>query len=835
MFKNYLIIAWRNIVKNGVFSAINIFGLAVGLMSCILIMLFVKEETGFDRWLKDNERLARIHTEYTMPNQPAFLTVRSAGRMMPALRDFASTEVETGTRIIQYGTTVQHQGEGFSEQASIVDGSFFDVFALPFTHGDISTSFSQPMDLVITEEMAIKYFGKTNVIGEMMTFCCVGANPTTLKVTGVLKDLPDASHLDINFLLYLNPAMFGENDNVLNTWTSVNVYSYFKLREGVSIAQFQQRISYWLNNESPLVETAKNFLGDDANERQVTDFLKLKVMAVPDLHLRAKEDAGNMGDLTPMGDQQMIYTFTLVAGLILLIACINFMNLSTAKASRRAKEVAMRKVLGASRLQVAVQFLSEAVALVFIALLFAVAAAEIVLPFYNDIIGKNLQLLLFRDPTLLIVLFIVATLVGIGAGLYPAIYLSKFMPGHILKASKSSESQSSSKLRTGLVVGQFATSIILVISTLVVYGQTQYSNSADVGYQYNDKLILSLRMSGSNRDGIKQELLSLPEVTSVAFSSESPTQDNENNTQFALVESNQHGEKTEPIVFNYHHMDYGFFESYGVSPIAGRLFSENYGTDKLTRPAEGSEGMAKGAVILNKAAALKLGFPDAEFAVGKTLISEQRELTVIGVIPDIHFRSIKFGIRASVFLLDDRRFNVANIAFSTNDVPGLLGKVNAIWKQNVPLQPINLQFLSEMMAAQYQDEATTAQLLLVFSVLAILVSCLGLYGLSAFTVERRTKEIGLRKVMGANIMQIVKLLIWQFSKPVVLANVIAWPIAAYLMNNWLQNFPYRIEQWYLLPICLLVGFLSLSVAWLTVGGNAARVARKNPIHALRYE
>ena len=622
MFKNYLIIAWRNIIKNGVFSAINIFGLAVGLMSCILIMLFVKEESGFDSWIKDSERLARLHTEYTMPNQPAFLTVRSAGRMMAAIRDFASTEVETGTRLIQYGTTVQHHGEGFSEQATMVDGSFFDVFPLPFAHGDIATSFSQPMNLVITEEMANKYFGKTNVIGETMTFCCVGPDPATLKITGVLKDLPDNTHLDLNFLLYLNPTLFGENDNVLNTWTSLNVYTYFKLRQGVSLEQFQERVTYWLNNESPMVEMTKQFLGEAAANKPVTDFLKLKAMAVLDLHLRAKEHAGNLGDLTPMGDKQMIKTFTIVAVLILLIACINFMNLSTAKASKRAKEVAMRKVLGASRLQVASQFLSEAVAIVFIALLFAVAAAEVALPFYNEIIGKDLQLLLFSDPYLLIVLFLVATFVGVGAGLYPAIYLSKFMPGHILKASKSSESQGSSKLRTGLVVGQFATSIILVISTLVVYGQTLYSNSVDVGYQYDNKLVLNTRMSGNNRDSIKQELLNLPEVTTVAFSSEAPTQDNENNTQFSLVEPNQQGQKVEPIVFNYHNMDYGFFESYGVQPLAGRLFDEAYGTDRFQALPEGQEGMAKASIILNKAAAQKLGFPDVEQAIGKTLIQK---------------------------------------------------------------------------------------------------------------------------------------------------------------------------------------------------------------------
>ena len=835
MFKNYLITAWRNIVKNGLFSVINIFGLAIGLMSCILIMLFVREESGYDLWLKDSDRLARLHTEYTMPNQPAFLTVRSAGRMMEAIRDFAPNEVETGVRVIRYGTTVQKDGDAFTEQGAMVDPSFFSVFDLPFAHGDIATSFAKPMDLVITEEMAMKYFGRTDVVGETMTFCCMNDQATTLAITGVINDFPSNTHLDMSFIAYLNPVLFENDNNVLHTWTSVNVYTYFKMNPGVQLSQLQERVTYWLNNESPLIDIAKNFLGEEAQQRPVTDFLKLKLMSVPDLHLHAKVDAGNMGDMSPMGDARMIKTFTVVALLVLVIACINFMNLSTAKASKRAKEVAMRKVLGASRAQVAMQFLSEAVTLVLIALLFAVAAAELVLPFYNDIIGKDLKLELLNDPQMLLTLIGIAVVVGLGAGIYPALYLSRFMPGHILKASKSSESAGSSKLRTGLVVAQFSTSIVLVIATVVVYGQTLYSNSVDVGYTYDDKLILNVRAARGSHDSLKQQLLALPEVNAVTFSSEAPTQDNENNNQFDLVEPGENGDKIDPVLLNYHHMDYGFFESYQITPLAGRLFDENYGTDAIQPLPEDSDEIGRASIILNRTATQKLGFTNPELAVGKTLAAGRYQYTIIGVIPDIHYRSIKFGIRASVYMLNPERNRVANIAFDSTNVPALMEKVQQIWKDNVPMQPIDLQFLSEMMSAQYRDETTTAQLFLAFSVLAIIVACLGLYGLSAFTVERRTKEIGIRKVMGATVTDIVKLLIWQFSKPVMLANLIAWPIAVYAMMQWLQAFPYRIDSWYFLPICLTVGALSIAIAWTTVGGNAARVARRNPSFSLRYE
>ena len=767
MFHNYLITAWRNIIKNGIFSVINIFGLAIGLMSCILIMLFVRQETGFDTWLKDHDRLVRMHTAYSIPNQEPFDTVRSAGSMMPAIRDYAKNEIETGVRFIQFDMTVRQNEDAFPEQFTMVDGSFFNLFDLPFIHGSKESSFNKPMDLVITEELAYKYFGKSDVIGETLTVCCVQDNTATLTITGVMKDLPDETHLNTDMIVYLQPALFSEDDGVLNTWTSLNVYTYFKLNPGVSPENLQERLTYWMNNESPLVAMVVNILGDQTNGKQVTDFVKQKIMPVADLHLEAKSQAGNSGDLTPMGDSEMITTFIVVAGLVLLIACINFMNLSTAKASKRSREVAMRKVLGASRTQVAIQFLGEAIGLVLLSLLFALVAVELVLPLYNEVLGKELTLGLLDDPSLLLTLIGLAVLVGIGAGIYPALYLSRFLPGQILKSSKSVESKSSTKFRSILVVFQFATSIILVISTLVVYGQTIFSNNMEVGYESDNKLVLSIRNTGDNLASLKQELLNLPEVTSVVYSSEAPSQDNENNSNFKLLEPHANGGANEAELVNYHNMGFGFFEAYKVTPIAGRLFDENFGSDTIQSVAEGEVG--KSSVILNRSALKKFGFSNADEAIGKTLQSNirgQQHLTIIGVIPDIYFRSIKFGVRASVYTLNPERFRVANISFKTNNVPKLISTIEGVWKSNVPMQPINMQFLSEMMAAQYQDELTTAQLFFVFSMIAVLVACLGLYGLSAFTVERRTKEIGIRKVMGASVKDIVTLLIWQFSKPV---------------------------------------------------------------------
>jgi len=827
MFKNYLMTAWRNIINNGLFSVINILGLALGLMSCILISLFVREEMAYDKWLNDSDRVVRMHSAYYTAGAPPFLTVRSAGKMMPAVRDYASAEVEAAARIIGFSASVIQQQDVTAEEVSLVDPDFFELFDLPFVYGSKETSFTKPFDLVITEEMAIKYFGKTDVIGQTLTLCCAGPQPSELTVTGVIKNLPKASHLNTELIVYVLPAII-ENNPGLNSWSNVNVFTYFKMREGVSIEDFQERLTYWVDNES-------RFKEDFPADQRVSDSIKHKLMALEDLHLHAKKDAGNLGDLQPMGSATMIASFMFIAGLILLIACINFMNLATARASQRAREVAMRKVLGASRGQVMIQFLGEAVALVFISLLVALVLVELILPVYNQVLNSELKLALFSDFELLATVLLVGLVVGLGAGIYPAMHLSKFLPGHILKSNKSTESGRTTIFRTFLVVFQFSASIALVISTVVIYSQTHYAQSVDVGYSSDNKMVLDLRGAQDKRESLRQELLNLPEISSVVFSSEAPTQDNENNRYFTLLDSGE--SSSEGQLLNYHNMGYGFFEAYNVKPIAGRLFDEKFGTDEITTIEDGQPA-GKSSIILNQSALAKFGFSSAQEAIGKTIeadIRGQQHFEVIGVVPDIYFRSIKFGVRPTAYTLNPLRFYVASLTVNTQNPAQLSAQIGQIWKQYAPLNPMSLQFLDSMMQAQYNDEKVQSRLFSAFSVLAIIIACLGLYGLAAYTTERRTKEIGIRKVMGARVRDIVKLLVWQFSKPVLIANLVAWPIATLAMLNWLENFSYRIDSLWLIPICFSVGFLLLLMAWITVGGNAANVARANPIKSLRQD
>lgn len=829
MFRNYLLTAWRNIIKNGVFSAINILGLALGLMSCILIILFVREETGYDKWIPNSDRVVRMHSAYYNPSSPPFLTVRSAGKMMEAVRDYANNEVEDGVRLIPFGVSIIKDQDAIAEQITLVDPSFFDIFDLPFLKGSKEASFNKPFDLVISEEMAIKYYGRTDVIGETMSICCFGPDVTEMTVTGVIENLPQASHFDLDLIVYVLPAVI-ENNPGLNSWTSVNVYTYFKMREGVSINELQQRLTYWVDNESPFIDGQ----GEMLPGQKVSDNMKHKLMALEDLHLHAKTDAGNMGDLKPMGDASMITTFTSVAFLILLIACINFMNLATARAGQRAREVAMRKVLGASRKQVTIQFLGEAVAIVFVALLIALVLVELVLPFYNQSLNMNMELSLFTDIELLSFIVFIGVFVGLGAGLYPALYLSKFLPGHILKSNKSTESGRTAGFRTLLVVFQFSASIALVICTAVIYAQTRYAQNVDVGYTSENKMVLNIRGAGENLNSLKQELLNLSEISSVVYSSEAPTQDNENNRHFKLLGG---GENSEAQLLNYHNMGFGFFQAYDVKPLAGRLFDQQFGSDQMQQVAEG-QSAGNASVILNQTALSKFGFDNAQQAIGKTLkvdMGGQQNLEIIGVIPDIYFRSIKFGVRPTAYLSSPASFSVASLTYSTANPTALRSNIERIWKKHAPMQPINLQFLDSMMEAQYNDEQIQTQLFSVFSLLAIVIACLGLFGLAAFSTERRTKEIGIRKVMGARVRDIVALLIWQFSKPVVIANLVAWPVATIAMLSWLENFSYRIDAIWLVPICLVASTVLLLIAWATVGGNAATVARRNPIIALRHE
>ncbi len=837
MLKNYLRTALSHVLKNRLFTMINVFGLAIGLMSCILIMLFVRNELTYDRFIPDGEQVVRLHSGFHPPGRPPFITVRSAGRMKDAILSYAPTEVEAGVRLFVSETTVIRDNEAFNQGIVFADGSFFDVFALPFVHGSRETSFQNAGDLVVTEETALRHFGRTDVIGETLTTCCISNENTDYRISGVIKNIPQASHMRLDMLVHMDPAWFAPFPNILDTWTSVNVFTYFKLKEGVTAAQLKERVYSWLDNESPFK--------DDERLQGVapSSVVKPNVMPLLDLHLKARNEAGTIGDIGPMGDYDLVITFIIVAALILVIASINFMNLSTAKASKRAREVALRKVMGATRTQVAWQFLGEAVAIAFVALIVALVGVELSLPLYNEAIGAELSLDIFSDLPVLAGLFAGAVVTGLVSGSYPALYLSRFLPARILKSNKSSENGGQVGFRSMLVVFQFAISIGLVICTAVVYGQTIYARSLDVGYSYDGKLALTSMESAPSleqSETIRRALNQLPGVENVVLSSEVPSQDNENNTGFTRVSGVDAAADNQQVILNYHTVGFGFLEAYDIKPIAGRTFNEAFGTDMIQPIGQDEDRVGTASIVLNQSAIRALGFASAEQAVGQTLRANvfragEHEFTIIGVVPDVYFRSVKYGVRATAYWMNPGSMDVASISFNTRDVPGLIENVETVWREHMPLTPIAHEFVSEMMAAQYDQEDRQAQLFAAFSALAVVVASLGLFGLASFTAEQRTKEIGIRKVLGATIRDIVQLLVWQFSRPVLVANLIAWPAAWYFMSGWLDTFTYSLGDSYIWMSAAVSGGVALLIAWITVAGRAYRVAQTNPISALRYE
>jgi putative ABC transport system permease protein len=845
MFQNYITTALRNILKHKLYSAINIFGLAIGLMSCILILLFVQDEVSYDKWFPESEKVVRLHTGYFTPGRVPFETVASAGRMAPAIKEFASDLVDKAGRLVFIGPTITKDDKIFNESVTLADPEFLDIFNLPMIKGNSKTALSKPGDMIISENMAIKYFGSPDVLGETLVLCCVNAEPYPVKITGVMKNLPTNTHLRFNFLGYLDPPIFKNASNMLETWTSVNTYGYFKLKDGVTAQDLENRIVDWKDSKvSPFVEMmasrqVQNGSDSSASLPKPSEMIKHRVMYLNDLHLNARKHSGNMGDLSPMGDINMVYAFSGIAILILVIACINFMNLSTARASARAREVALRKVMGASRTQVAVQLLGEAIITTFFALIIAIMGVELTLPFYSNAVDKELSLDYMNSGALLGGLMGLSVAVGLISGSYPALYLSRFMPAKILKSNQSSSDGGSGNLRSVLVIFQFAISIGLMVATAVVYGQTTFAQNKDPGYTTQNKLIVNgLRRASmrDQKDALKQQLLRIDGVTGVAFSSEAPSEDNENNTGFALQSvGGDEATQAQSVIINYYSIGYDFLDVYDIKPLYGRGFEEARGSDERKPPVEDDDSIQKSSVLINEMAATQLGFSNAEDAIGRALRQDSREHTIIGVLPNIHFRSLKFGIRPSIYWLSKNRFNRATVQFDTENISKLVTDVENVWKTLAPTTPPSHAFLSEMLGAQYSKEKGEANLFAAFSLLAVLVASLGLYGLASFTAERRTKEIGLRKVMGARVFDIIRLLVWQYSKYVLIANIIAWPIAGYFMLDWLENFQYRMDIIILPILFVLAGLVALLIAWGTVASHAAGVARTNPIKALRYE
>ncbi len=800
MLKNYLKIAFRSLKKNKGYSFINISGLAIGMAVCMLIFMWIMNELSYDKFHEKADRICRVTTDIMVGSR--LHTARSLTAAGPALvEDFP--EVITAARLdrprrvsVKYMDKIYQEADiGFAENA------IFDIFSFPFINGDPKTALEAPNTVVITESMAKKYFGDEDPIGKMLRF----NNETDFSVTGVVKDIPQNSHLRFNMLRSFQ-TLISEGSVRDNMWFDVRFFTYLLLDEYADPEQLEQKLPGFIDNY--LGETLKAAGGS----------AQLFLQPMKKIHLYSDFER----DISATSDIKLVYLFSGIAVFILIIAGINFINLSTARSATRAQEVGMRKTLGAVRSRLIGQFLGESTIHSILAMGLAIVLIKLVLPLFNSVIGSELTLDFFRTPWLLAVFLGMAVVVGVFAGSYPAFILSSFPPVHVLKGLLKAGG-SHSRLRKILVVFQFSISIALIAATIIVYNQIIFMKNKELGFNKELVVIIpgmneSLRQSYRS---IRSELLDLSGVVDVGASDLVPSRG-----QLISTFLPEGFTDDQAMSMDYMDVDAQYIPTMDIEIIAGRNFSEDFATD----PDQ--------SVLINETAAKKIGW---EEPLGKRFVfrppqgsgGEVFYVSVIGVVKDFHLQSLREKIAPLIVFFDYDSLLTLSIRIAPDNIPHTMGLIEKKWKELDPNRPFNFLFLDESLDRLYRQEDRLKTITLYFSFLAVLIGCLGLFGMASFTTEQRTKEIGIRKVLGASVLGIIRLLAKEFLLLVIVANLIALPMAYFAMNRWLQSFAYRmdIHLW----ILVLSAALSLSIALITVSYQSIRVALSNPVDSLRYE
>lgn len=821
MYKNYFTIAIRNMMRHKLYSMINIGGLAIGLAACILIFLFVKDEISYDDWGAETDRLYKIESAHKQNEGDFPFKALTPGRLRDSLAENYQSEFSAIARLVRDDHVLKRGNDVFREAFWFADPQIFEVFGIEMISGTRDDVFRDNRSVIINQSMAVKYFGSNDPIGQTLD---PDDADYAYKIVGVMKDLPEKTHLTLDFVALFDPEQYIDEPWIATFWLSSNVHTYVKLTPDASPEAIERSFPAFLN--ANVIRSEQPGLNDDPSK-----VFHMRMMAVSDIHLYST----GLFQMKPGGDINVVYAFSVIALLILFIASINFINLSTARASMRAREIALRKVVGASRTQLITQFLGEAGLMVLFALILALSIVEFSLPWFSDFVAKILALDYGSDPTTSIVLVGLLVVVGIGAGILPAIQITRFRPATVLRANNSSASAGSS-LRVILVTVQFAISIGLIATTIIVYSQTEYASNKDLGFETKNRVMLG-NMAYSSIEPvsrtIKNEIDRLPGVVNTAFSGRDIPLRSFWDVPIDIQGLSNDNISTMELVPG----DPNFLNFLDVKLIAGRLFSEEFRADAASSQ-DGSSDVKLINVVINRSAVghLKLESPDQ--ALGESFgytdfDGNQVTMTIVGVVEDMHIRSLKAEVEPLALHVIENNLTMLNIHLSEENQTDTLAAIRMIWKKHVPSFPIQLSHLDERFERLYVADAQRGKMFGYFSIFAIIVSSLGLFGLSAFTAEQRTKEIGVRKVYGAGNLSIIKLLVWQFSKPVLVANTIAWPIAWYIMNDWLTGYAYRIDLT-LLPFAM-AGIIALIIAWSTVSLHAWRVARTNPINALRYE
>ncbi|HEX3664308.1 MAG TPA: ABC transporter permease [Rhizomicrobium sp.] len=810
MLHNWLVTALRNFARHRLYSFINIAGMALGLACATFIILFLRDELSYDTWIPGTENLYRVEGWFYFPGRG----VEPAGAIpfpVPSAMLAQIPEVQAETHLINEQMTVAVGNRQFSEEPDFVDPGFFKVIQLPLVAGDPARVFSQPESVVLSQTVARKYFGDANPVGR--TVLLDGRH--TLVVTGVLRDLPHNTQLDIDLLIPNTSVADKLPQSEKQSWENIDGFGYVRLAPGAAPDTVVRKLNPILDRN---IDAAKD-LGPNIRGSQA---LQVHMVPFREVHLSSDKHGG----MRAGGSWATVYGFAAIAALIVAIACFNFMNLATARAMMRAREVSLRKVVGAKRLQLVAQFLGESVLTSTIALLIALAAVEILLPAYDSFLNRPIRLDYPGDWVLISSLVGVAVIAGLLGGIYPALVLSGFRPAAILKANTSGQS-GSGLLRTSLVVFQFAISIGLGVAALVVFAQIRHAREMDLGFDRANMVIVSgaNEMPAAARDSFVHTLGADPAVEGVTESGAVPFMND------ITIEDVKLPGRPETSFFRTIDMGFDMPHAYRIRLLAGRLLSLSHGAD--TNSDDKNGGFQTGhSILINAEVARRFGF-NAQSALGKTLIIRGGRMIIVGVVGDVMMDGARELSAPLIYYNSPAHLDTFSIRIKPGQTAAALAAIDRTWYEFAPTTAIRRRFLSQYFDRLFATDVRQGAMFDVFVGIAIFIACLGLFGLAAFSAQRRTREIGVRKVFGARRRDLVRLLLWQFSIPVLIANVIAWPVAWYYLHSWLESYAYRIA---LSPLYFLAsGIAALVIAWLTVIGHSLAVARANPVHALRYE
>jgi len=804
MLKNYIITSIRNLVRNKFYSLLNIAGLAIGVACCLFIILYVRDELSYDRFHEKADRIYRVVPTFATSERvmKAPTNAHVQGPMIG--RDFP--EVENYVRFTGYeyaSRVIMKYGDRFFTEDHLIyaDSSFFNVFSFEMIKGNPNTALVNPHSVVITEEMADKYFGTGEPLGKTL----VMNNRYSYAVTGVITNIPDQSHVKPDFILSFSTLNLQPTGNTANELLSNNSYfTFILLREGVNYKRLEAKLNTYFNK----------YVGDVLE--RLGGYAKLELEPLERIYLYSDREE----DIEGLSDISYIYLFSGIGIFIMLLACLNFMNLSTARSANRAKEVGLRKVAGAQRLQLIRQFIGESVLLIFISVITAVMIVLTLLPVFRNVSGKEISLDFIFNPVLLGVIAGFIFILGILGGSYPALFLSSFRPVEVLRGTIN-RGVRSSVLRIILVSFQFMVSIVLIIGTLVVNNQLHYVKNKNLGYDKEHIVYFPMRNpeTRENYELLKIEFLKHPQVIEVSASRSLPLGNSSSGVHHPFDRPEE-----DVVMFYGQSVDEDFLDTYGIELIAGRSFSKEFPGDK------------RDAAILNKTAVKVLGWEDNP--IGKEIerfesLEKKVKYRVVGVVKDYHFWSLHDEIRPLILYNGLGDYEMMSVRLSPRNINETIKFLRDTWSDIDPFYPFEFSFFDEHYNSLYRTEERLGNLFGYFTVLAVIIGCLGLFGLASYMAEQRTKEIGVRKVLGASVGGIVMLLVKEFTKWIIIAVLIAWPLGYYIMHAWLENFAYRTELG--ISVFLFSAFLALFIAVITVSFQAVKAAYTNPVQVMKYE